>query len=78
MQIIDPTAEDLGIKNVWNPKENIMGGTKYLSQLLRQYDGDIKLALAGYNAGPGKVEKFKGIPPYKETQNYITRVDGIF
>lgn len=78
MQIIDPTAEDLGINNVWNPRENIMGGTKYLSQLLRQYDGDMKLALAGYNAGPGKVEKFNGIPPYKETQNYITRVTGYF
>lgn len=74
MQIIDPTAENLGIKNVWDPKENIMGGTKYLSQLLRQYSGDIKLTLAGYNAGPGKVAEFNGIPPYKETQNYVNRV----
>ncbi|NWF88854.1 MAG: transglycosylase SLT domain-containing protein [Ignavibacteriaceae bacterium] len=74
MQIIDPTAEILGIKNVWDPKENIMGGTKYLAQLLRQYNGDIKLALAGYNAGPARVEEFNGIPPYKETKNYINRV----
>ena len=74
MQIIDPTAEYLGINNIWNPKENIMGGTKYLAQLLRQYGGDVKLALAGYNAGPGKVDEFQGIPPYKETQNYVNRV----
>ena len=76
MQLMDGTADQLGVKNVWNPKENILGGTKYLSDLLRQYDGDIKLALAGYNAGPGNVEKFNGIPPFPETKSYISRVLG--
>ena len=78
MQLMDGTADQLGVKNVWNPKENILGGTKYLSDLLRQYDGDLKLALAGYNAGPGSVEKFNGIPPFPETKNYISRVLGYY
>ncbi|HVO75784.1 MAG TPA: transglycosylase SLT domain-containing protein [Ignavibacteriaceae bacterium] len=78
MQLMDSTAEELGVKNVWDPKENILGGTKYLADLLRQYSGDIKLALAGYNAGPGNVEKFNGVPPFEETQNYVARVIGYF
>lgn len=76
MQLMDGTANELGVKDVWNPKENIFGGTKYLAGLLRQYSGDINLALAGYNAGPGNVEKHNGIPPFLETKNYISRVLG--
>jgi soluble lytic murein transglycosylase-like protein len=76
MQLMDGTAKDMGVKNVWNPKENIFGGTKYLAQMLRQYKGDVKLTLASYNAGPGNVAKFNGIPPFEETKNYITRVLG--
>ncbi|GBD88104.1 soluble lytic murein transglycosylase precursor [bacterium BMS3Abin03] len=76
MQLMDATANQLGVNNVWNPKENIFGGTKYLADLLRQYNGDVKLALAGYNAGPGNVEKHNGIPPFTETKNYISRVLG--
>jgi soluble lytic murein transglycosylase-like protein len=74
MQLLDSTAADMGVNNIWDPKENIMGGTKYLSKMLRQYKGDLKLALAGYNAGPGNVQKYNGVPPFEETQKYITRV----
>ncbi|MCP5063275.1 MAG: transglycosylase SLT domain-containing protein [Ignavibacteriae bacterium] len=75
MQLMDSTATELGVENVWDAKDNIMGGTKYLSKLLERYDGDTDMALAGYNAGPGNVKKYNGIPPFKETQNYIKRVN---
>ncbi|MCS7052192.1 MAG: transglycosylase SLT domain-containing protein [Ignavibacterium sp.] len=76
MQIIDSTAEYLGIRNVWNPKENIFGGSKYLAELLERFNGDLRLALAGYNAGPANVEKYNGIPPFDETKSYVKRVIG--
>ncbi|MFA6596781.1 MAG: transglycosylase SLT domain-containing protein [Ignavibacteriaceae bacterium] len=76
MQLIDSTATSMGVQNVWDPRQNIMGGTKYLSEMLRQYKGDVKLALAGYNAGPANVEKYNGVPPFDETKTYITRVLG--
>jgi Rod binding domain-containing protein len=74
MQLVDSTAEFVGVKNVWHPAENIYGGVKYLRYLLDKFNGDLKLALAGYNAGPENVEKFGGIPPFPETIEYVGRV----
>jgi hypothetical protein len=74
MQLMDSTAHQLGVTEVFNPKSNIFGGTRYLSSLLRRFNGDESLALASYNAGPGAVEKYNGIPPYRETQNYVRAV----
>lgn len=76
MQLMDSTAVDMGVKNVWDPKQNIFGGTKYISKMLKKYNGDVKMSLAAYNAGPGNVEKYNGVPPFEETQNYISRVFG--
>jgi soluble lytic murein transglycosylase-like protein len=74
MQLMPGTAKDLGVTNAFDIQQNIEGGVKYLAGLLKTFDGDIKLATAAYNAGPGAVKRFKGIPPYAETEVYVERV----
>ncbi len=74
MQLMDGTAREMGVRNPFDPRENIEGGTKYISKLLKDFGGQIDTALAAYNAGPQNVKKFNGIPPFEETQNYVKRV----
>lgn len=74
MQLLKTTAQNLGVKNRFDPKQNIFGGVKYFKEMLDRFQGDLKLALSAYNAGPEAVEKYNGIPPYKETQNYVSKV----
>jgi soluble lytic murein transglycosylase-like protein len=74
MQLMDSTAKDMGVANSYNGRQNIIGGTKYLKQLLTRFNGDESKALAAYNAGPGTVEQYGGIPPYEETKNYVKNV----
>lgn len=76
MQLIDSTATMVGVRNSFDPAQNIDGGTRYLRQLLDRFDGDVKLALASYNAGPARVERHKGVPPIPETQQYVKKVMG--
>jgi hypothetical protein len=74
MQLMPSTAASLGVSDSYNPRENIMGGAKLISQLLDKYSGDTSLALAAYNAGSANVDKYGGIPPFTETQNYVKKV----
>ena len=74
MQLMPGTANDLGITNAWDPKANVDGGTRYLRFLLEKYNFDLVKALAAYNAGPERVDRFHGVPPYYETHAYVARI----
>lgn len=78
MQLMPETAASVGVKDAYDPAQNVAGGTRYLKGLLDRFNGDTRLAVAAYNAGPGAVEKYGDVPPYAETKNYVQNVLGSY
>ena len=77
MQLMPALADEMGVADSFDPRENIMGGARYLKRLLDYHKGDLDLALASYNAGPGNVERYGGVPPFRETRNYVKTIKQI-
>jgi soluble lytic murein transglycosylase-like protein len=78
MQLMPETARELGVLDPWDAVQNLRGGTRYLKQLIDRFAGDLELALASYNAGPGAVERHRGVPPYRETSAYVQKVLSLY
>lgn len=78
MQLMPATARRYGVSSIFDPHQNVMGGSRYLRFLVDRFDGDLELALAGYNAGENAVDKYGGIPPYSETRHYVKKVMGLY
>jgi soluble lytic murein transglycosylase-like protein len=77
MQLMPALQAELGVMNPFNPRENVMAGTEYLKRLLAKHKGDVALTLASYNAGPGNVSKYKGVPPFKETRAFVRKIKNL-
>lgn len=78
MQLMPALADEMGVSDSFDPRENIMGGVRYLKRLLDYHDGNLDLALASYNAGPGNVERYGGIPPFRETRKYVKTIKALY
>lgn len=78
MQLMEATADDLGVRNAFDPRENVTAGARLLKQLINLYNGDMTLALSAYNAGPGRVDPSSGIPRIPETMDYVNKILSIF
>ena len=74
MQIMPAIAKEMGVTDPFDPRQNIMAGARYLRQLLDAHKGNLALTLASYNAGPGAVARYKGVPPFRETRNYVRKI----
>lgn len=78
MQLVPSTAQRFGVKDMFSPKQNVDAGVRYLKTLLERYNGNLELALAAYNAGEGAVDRARGVPAFRETRNYVQRVQGFY
>jgi soluble lytic murein transglycosylase-like protein len=78
MQLMPALADEMGVSDSFDPRDNIMGGVRYLKRLLDYHNGNLDLALASYNAGPGNVERYGGVPPFRETRNYVKTIKALY